>query len=298
MAVGLALMGARGQTATEISTGLKLSAGQSTADVADSFSQILAPLQGNQMLKIANKVYAMKRYHLSGDFAAVATKKFYSEADTLNFANADESAAIINDWVESKTNHLIKNLISSDALSSDTRLVLVNAIYFKGQWLKKFPVDDTQKEPFYTSETESKLVDMMHVKAHFRYGVVPDLDATLIELPYQNSDMSMLIVLPNSRTGLAAVEAKLKTIDLNAVIQTNMYSTEVNVALPKFKIEYEVKLPDVLKKVSSLSLVRFFGKILRDFFWSAFHSDGHDDNVYGFGRFQWTVAGERTAQDL
>lgn len=75
-----------------------------------------------------------------------------------------ESAAVINKWVEDQTNDKIKNLISPDALGVDTRMVLVNAIYFKGLWQHQFKKDRTDKAPFYTSETDSVMVDMMHVK--------------------------------------------------------------------------------------------------------------------------------------
>lgn len=250
MAVGLALMGARGQTAEEMTSGLKLS-GHQRESIADGFHQLLEPFHSSPMLKIANKVYAMKNYQVKADFNEIATKKFHSEAETLDFSENIGSASKINEWVEGKTNNLIKDLISPDSLSGDTRMVLVNAIYFKGFWQHQFPKHNTHKAPFYTSEIDSFEVDTMNVKAHFKYGIFTELEASAIELPYKDSDMSMLIILPNSKTGLSGLEEKLKTVDLADLTQ-KMYSTEVSVSLPKFKIEFQVSLPDVLKKVNNI----------------------------------------------
>lgn len=87
------------------------------------------------------------------------------------------------------------------------------------------------------------------LQAHFRYAEFPELDAKGINLPYKDSDMSMFIILPNRRSGLAQLEAKLKTVNLQD-LQRNMYKSEVEVSLPKFKIEFEVSLVDALRKVS------------------------------------------------
>lgn len=247
MALGLASIGARGKTEQELLTGLKFAGAQRSA-VANSFQQLIEPFQNNPMLKIANKLYVMTGYHVKGEFNEIATKQFHSEAEPINFAAAKPAADNINGWVESKTNNLIKDLIKADSLSSDTRMVLVNAIYFKGFWKHQFPKHATIKAPFYTSETDSVEIDTMHVKEHFRYGEFTELDAKAIEMPYKDSDMSMIIILPNSRTGLSALEDKLQTVNLSE-LSKKMCSVEVTVSLPKFKVEYEISLPEVLKKV-------------------------------------------------
>lgn len=87
------------------------------------------------------------------------------------------------------------------------------------------------------------------MQKRFKYGVFQDLDATAVELPYKDSDISMMVILPNSKTGLPALESKLNTINLSELSQ-NMYSEEVNVEIPKFKIEFSIELNDPLKKVN------------------------------------------------
>lgn len=270
-ALGLAALGATGATYTEMLTGLQLN-GVATGDnesaqrtaVAQQFQKLLAPLQTNPMLKVANKIYVQDTFHVKPAFEAIATRDFFSETQSLDFANAEPSAATINSWVESKTNNKIKDLISKDSLNGDTRMVLVNAIYFKGNWARQFNANNTSPEPFYTSETEHTDVDTMHLTADFRFGRWDSLGATAIELPYKDSDLSMLIVLPNKKDGLGELVAQLKDQDL-AALSKKMRSTEVEVSLPKFKIEYDISLPEVLTKMgmgTMFSDAATFGELL------------------------------------
>lgn len=159
----MTLMGAAGQTANEISKGLKLRKADLSA-VADAFETLIAPLAKNPMLKIANKVYVQNSFPLKDAFKNVVTKKFRSEADPLDFAQAESSAHIINHWVQKQTNNLIKNLISQDQINADTRLLLINAIYFKGLWANQFDASRTAKQPFFTNESTSVDVDMMQME--------------------------------------------------------------------------------------------------------------------------------------
>ena len=266
------MFGAEGQTKQEMLTGLKYPTGYSNEEIAKNFEVFTENVRKTNGLKIgkylycvgvfryrrtqisififpANKIYVMKNYSVKRSFNEIATKSFASEAQSLDFSENQQSAATINGWVEENTNNKIKDLISPDSLSGDTRMILVNAIYFKGFWTYQFKKSDTYKAPFYLNEQDSVQVDFMKTKKHFKYGRLPELDATAIELPYKDSDISMLIILPNSRTGLSALEAKLNTIDLGD-ISSKLYSQEVNVEIPKFKIEFDISLNEPLQKVN------------------------------------------------
>lgn len=250
-AVSLAMFGAAGKTKEEMLTGLKYPVGYSDSNVAKHFEQFTESVRKTNGLKIANKIYVMKGYSTKQSFKDVAVKSFNSDAQDLDFTNSKESADTINSWVEDQTNNKIKNLIAEDSLDGETRMVLVNAIYFKGFWTYQFDPKATYRSSFYLNEEDSVQVDFMRVKKHFKYGLVEKLDATALELPYKDSDISMLIVLPNKRTGLAELESKLHTIDL-AEITSGMRSQEVNVELPKFKIEFDIELNEPLQKVMGL----------------------------------------------
>lgn len=201
-----------------------------------------------EIFNVANKMYVMENYSIKPSFNAIATKSFNSDAQTVNFADNEVAAGKINKWVEDNTNNKIKDLIKADTLDADTRLVLVNAIYFKGFWTYAFNPKDTFKGPFYLDNEKEVTTDFMKIKKYFNYGILQDLDATAIELPYKDSDISMLIILPNSRTGLAGLEKKLATIDLNEVSKS-LYNQEVSVELPKFKIEFDIELNEPLSKM-------------------------------------------------
>lgn len=248
--LSLAYQGAAGNTAQSFATTLKL---QDANVAATGYSNVMQSLNNvqNVTLHIANKIYAKDGYKLKPSFNDIAKSAFYSEVEQVNFADNVNAAKAINSWVEQKTKDKIKDLISPDALDALTRLVLVNAIYFKGNWADKFDPADTKKEPFYLNDQDKIDVDTMHIMKKYRYGENSDLDAKILELPYENREVSMVIVLPNQRNGLKALEAKLASTDITTIVQ-NLYSTQVSVALPKFRIESTIQLNDALKEVNFL----------------------------------------------
>lgn len=244
-------IGANGNTFEQLRKGLHLSADK--AVVANNFHEYYGLLEksvGKSILSIANQIYVMTGYKIQPQFQEVAVKKFMSGIESLNFADAAPSARHINKFVEEKTKDKIKDLIKPDMLNGDTRIVLVNAIYFKGNWEHQFNKDRTYEGDFYIGETEKVPVEFMTIKKKFNYAVLDKLDATALEMKYANSNFSFVIVLPNHRTGLAKLESDLRNYDLGKIVD-DMYEQEVDVTIPKFKVEFEINLNDVLKKVTT-----------------------------------------------
>lgn len=155
--LSLLLQGAVGQTAIDMAEGLKFT--QPPAVVAQSYQTLLAPLQDNPMLKTANKIYIQQNFTTKSEFQLIASRDYYSVVESVNFAQNQAAANTINSWVESQTNNLIKNLISPSLLDGNTRMVLVNAIYFKGIWATPFNTRLTKKSTFY-SETNAPIDTM------------------------------------------------------------------------------------------------------------------------------------------
>lgn len=247
--LALLSQGANANTYEELKKGLHLSGDKTST--ANQFHEYYAALQrsiGQSVLSIANKIYVQNDYKVKEEFHDVAVNKFASEISTLDFGKSSESANEINQFVQEKTNDRIKDLIEPSMINSDTRMVLVNAIYFKGNWKYQFDQRRTIKDDFYTSETQKVPVDMMRMKKHFNYAILSDLDATALEMQYANSNFTFLIILPNNRTGLAALETKLKNYDLSQ-ITARMRFEEVDVSIPKFKVEFKINLNEVLKNV-------------------------------------------------
>lgn len=157
-----ALQGAGGVTLQQMIKGLKFD-GSSTTAIAESYRVALGPLQTSTMLKTGNKIYLQQGYTIRPTFNQIATNNFYSTAQNLNFALNVDAANTINAWVESQTNNTIKNLIPATALNADTRMVLVNAIYFKGNWEKQFNPDHTYPQDFYTNSQTINQIDTMYL---------------------------------------------------------------------------------------------------------------------------------------
>ncbi|KAH8279261.1 hypothetical protein KR026_005089, partial [Drosophila bipectinata] len=249
----MARLGADGETAAQLDQGLGL-ASANVEQIAKSFNQVLATYQDSQILRIANKIFVMDGYSLAPQFEQLLSKEFLSAAQKVNFASSSQAAATINGWVEERTNHLIKDLIPASALNADSRLVLVNAIHFKGNWVHQFPKYATRPDTFHLDNERSIQVPMMSVKERFRYADLPSLNAAALELPYKDSDLSMLIILPNSKTGLPALEEKLRSTPLSVITQA-LQKTQVQVKLPKFKAEFQIELSEVFRK---LGMTRLF----------------------------------------
>ena len=167
--------------------------------------------------------------------------------------NVEKAREEINNWVEKKTNNKIKDLIPPGVLSSDTRLTLVNAIYFKGLWLEQFKQKETFPGSFFVSQNEEIKVEMMHQKAEFKYSESEELACQILEMPYIGKKMSMVIFLPKETHGLAKLEGKMTYDKLNESLSSLMYASldEVEVFLPKFKLTQQFDLNDVLSKMGA-----------------------------------------------
>ncbi|XP_063903041.1 leukocyte elastase inhibitor-like isoform X1 [Zophobas morio] len=245
--LSMAYQGAQGTTAQKFASTLKIP----EAKVArDGYNVIMNHLNSvpNVTLLMANKVYLMEGHTLLPDFSDAVTKSFLSEVQLLNFGANEAAAVTINSWVEEKTNEKIKDLVKKQDLSESTRLVLVNAIHFKGNWMHKFNKEATTMEPFYLNDKDSVDVQMMHMKRKFHYKAVKELEAEILEIPYTNDNLSMVIILPFKRDQILELEKKLATVNFTEIIN-KLWNIEVTVALPRFKIEQTIDLQDSLTKV-------------------------------------------------
>lgn len=242
----MARLGADGDTADEMDRGLQLISSDPKT-LGESFLPLMNAYANSNTTHIANKIYVKKDYALNNEFKS-NLNYFLSSVENIDFNNGPEAAGIINKFVEEKTNNLIKGLIDPSVLDSSTRLVLINAIYFKGKWKTPFLTSNTRQEPFYVNDLNSKDVSMMNIKGDFRHAALPNLDAAVLELPYEGSDLSMIVVLPNKRSGLSELEQRLRNIQLSDITQ-HLSSREVIVKLPKFKAEFSVELKRAFQQV-------------------------------------------------
>ncbi|XP_072936095.1 antichymotrypsin-2-like isoform X1 [Epargyreus clarus] len=249
MVLALLTLGTEDPAHTELLTSLGIPDDDS---IRSSFSLVSSKLKSTKgvTLDVANKVYIKEgKYELNPKLKEDAVKVFDAGFEKINFDDGATAANTINKWVESKTNERIKDLLSSDSLNEDTRLVFVNALYFKGTWQKQFEPHNTIEQPFHIDNEKTVDIPMMYKESEFKYGESEALGAQLLQMFYEGQQASMLIVLPNEITGLDAVMQKLADgHDLLAEVD-HMYETKVQVTLPKFKIETEIDLIEILPKL-------------------------------------------------
>ncbi|XP_052473820.1 leukocyte elastase inhibitor isoform X5 [Carassius gibelio] len=227
--------------------------GQKTEDqIHSSFNKLMSELKkpgAPYVLSLANRLYGEQSYQFVEKFLNDAKKYYEAGLEKVDFKKKSESARVnINKWVEKNTQEKIKDLLPQGSISDLTKLVLVNAIYFKANWEKKFPKEATRDGQFKLNKTRTKPVKMMYQESKFPLGFIPELNSQVLELPYVGKNLSMLIILPNEiqdqTTGLQKLE---KTLTYEKLMEwtkpSKMLQEQVEVSLPRFKMEetYDMK---------------------------------------------------------
>lgn len=248
-ALGMTYGGARGKTAEEMATTLHFSLEQ--ARLHPAFAELDRSLNAQKnrkaRLSVANALWGAKDYGFLPEFLKVTKANYGAGLQELDFRNATEaSRKTINGWVERETQDRIKDLIPEGVLQKDTRLVLTNAIYFKAAWMSQFNPKATKKEDFHVTANKKIAVDMMHQNDTMRF--LDGKTFTVVELPYENYELSMLVFLPKQVDGLADFEKTLTAANLEQW-QKKMAIHSVTLALPKFKITSEFKLKEALSQM-------------------------------------------------
>ena len=197
------------------------------------------PLQ----LNIANAVWAEQTYPFLQNFLDTIALNYGAGIRLADFINQYEAVRKeINDWVSDQTEDKIKDLIPEGVLDSDTRMALVNAIYFKADWLSPFDADSTQDAPFHLLDGSEVTVPTMNQVTFIPYAKGDGWQA--IELAYQGETAAMDIILPDEGR-FEDVESSLDYETASAIL-SGLQPTSVTLALPKFKFESEFGLADQL----------------------------------------------------
>ncbi|NXG56820.1 OVAL protein, partial [Hemiprocne comata] len=217
------------------------------SSLKDMFNQITKQ-SDNYLLSFASRLYAEESYSILPEYLQCVNELYKGGLETISFQTAaDQARQLINSWVESETNGMIKNILQPSSVDSQTEMVLVNAIYFKGMWQKAFKDEDTQAVPFRITEQESKPVQMMHQIGSFKVAEIPSEKIKILELPYASGQLSMLLLLPDDVSGLEQLESAITVEKLIEWTSSNvMEEKNVKVYLPRMKIEEKYNLTSVL----------------------------------------------------
>ncbi|XP_075441944.1 serpin B6-like isoform X1 [Ascaphus truei] len=251
-ALAMVYLGAKGNTAAQMSKVLQLAKAK---DVHTGFQSLICEINKpgtDYLLRIANRLYGEKSFAFIDEFLGSTQKHYHADLQPVDFCGkANESRKEINNWVAQKTEGKIQDLLPDGSVDSLTKLVLVNAIYFKGNWANKFEKEGTREMPFRLSKNTTKPVQMMYKKAKYPMTYIGDLLTKVIELPYVNNELSMVILLPDDiEDGSTGLEKLEKELTYEKFLQwTNpemMDQTQMHLSVPKFKLEDDYDLKSVL----------------------------------------------------
>ena len=249
-ALAMTYEGAKGQTADEMASVLHLPKDDTVrrGGYAGIYSEINKK-DKKYLLSTANALWAQKDYEFLKTYFDISEKYYGGKVTNLDFVKDTENSRItINNWVEQQTNNKIKDLIPQGAIDASTRLVLTNAVYFKGTWVKQFDKKNTQEQDFRVrsgTNVKAQMMSLTGEDAVFNYTETDQ--AQILELPYAGNDLSMIVLLPKG-DDIDSLEASLSAENL-AAWKNSMSKEQVNVYIPKYKFETKYFMTDTLKEM-------------------------------------------------
>ena len=256
IALAMAYAGAKGATAEQMAKVLVIPNDPKTHDAFGATLGLWqswasakvpsAPEAPNQppTLRIANRLFGQKGRPFLPAYLTLVSDKYGAPLEQLDFKTAaDQSRKHINQWVEDRTEKRIKDLLQPPAVTADTRLILVNALYFKADWQDKFEKNQTRDQEFFTTPDKKVKTPMMSQTASYRYAETTDAQA--LELGYLGAPLAMTFLLPKAKDGLSKLEASLTPAALGDILK-KLGPERVQVTLPKLKIESSFSLGKAL----------------------------------------------------
>ena len=251
-AMAMVHAGAKGETKKQMADVLKYSALGGDEALHDAFKALLDDLNSPASaynMSMANRLFGKLGYQFRSEFLNVTEEAFDASLEELDFVN-DASGATehINEWVEEQTKDKIKDLIPDGVIDRMTALVLVNAIYFSGNWVHQFKEDDTKPGPFYTSPGQSVDMPMMYLKKYLKLSEIAEWKCRMLELPYKdNGEVSFFVLLPDEEDGLDYLEERVNIAGIEKAITDTVTNTQVKVYLPKFKLTLTANMKKIFQ---------------------------------------------------
>ncbi|CAH2095254.1 unnamed protein product [Euphydryas editha] len=243
----------RGKTEAEIKSALRLSPYKD--EVRDQLNLYLNALYANTSgvnLQNSNGIFVSNKLKLKKDYEQAIRNIYYSTVTSIDFNNPVYAADTINHWVSEHTKGLIPDLVQSGEINPLSESLLTNALYFKGLWRHAFNPKFTRVGCFYT-EGSCQKVAMMELHEDLNYAFVDNLRAHALELPYEGSRYSMIILVPQERNGLETLIRDLPYMSLPQISQL-MEITSMRLYMPKFTIDYSESMVEPLRKMKITTL--------------------------------------------
>lgn len=253
-ALGIVREGARGMTAQEMQQVMHLPENDSMRkkSFAGAYDEFNARDAG-YILSTANALWVEKNFPLLGNFTSDIEKYYHGAALGVDFeGEIEDTRNTINSWVEERTGGKIKDLISPGDISPQTRIIITNAVYFNGSWVRSFDRNATRKSNFMTGDgriVETPMMESIGRDSRFNYTETADLQA--LELPYQGNRISMIILLPRDND-ISTLEKGL-SLDRLTELKSALKENEVDVYIPKFAFTTKYQMSNNLRKMGMAS---------------------------------------------
>lgn len=235
LAFGMTEAGARGETLAEMRRVLHsgLAPDRQAAALGALSARWNGPLGDGVTARTANRLFGHPRFTFEPPFIALTQALFAAPLERVDFAQVDAARQRINGWVAEQTMDKIRDLLPPGALGADTRLVLVNAMYLRAPWETPFAAYATRDEPFFVDGSTEAPVPTMSRAGRLPIATGPGFRA--VELAYRGDDLAMVVLLPDARDGLGALEAQLTPERLHATFAA-LAPAQVSLRLPRFRV--------------------------------------------------------------
>lgn len=246
-ALAMTYAGARGRTAAQMAKVMHLA--EHGPAIHNALGQLVAKLTAATgdgcELRVANGLWAQQGFRFLPSYLDVLRTGYGAEPNQVDFVDMPEPArAKINAWVEEQTRERIKDLVPPDMITPESRLFLINAVYFLGDWAQPFARQGTRPGPFTRADGRITTVPLMQQTGRFLYAEAPDMQ--VLEMPYVGERLAMTILLPRRHDGLAELEARLSIENL-ALWLGGGHVRQVRTTMPKFRLESTVDLAQPLR---------------------------------------------------
>lgn len=244
IALGMTLNGAEGETFDAIAQTLGYEQARLAPfnQQANQLLRLLKPADAEVIIHSANGLWVQRGFELKPDFLRALLTHYESRVETVDFMKPDAAAEQINRWVAEQTKEMIDKLFEADTFDSQTRLALVNTLYFEGKWQTPFPKETTKDAPFYLEDGKTKQVPMMRLSQRLPYLKGDGFEA--VALPYGEGDYQFYLFLPEKGRKVAQLREQF-TPEKWAQWMSAFRPTEGDLQMPRFKVEglYDLKLP-------------------------------------------------------
>lgn len=247
-ALEMTLLGAKGNTAAEMIRTLHLPQNDlARAGIAALYQMFQAdPATAGYTLSTANRLWVSENFSVLAEFIRKAHELVGADPERVDFGMPEQAAGLINHWVSEQTHGKIPTIITPAMITPLTRLILTNAIYFKGDWASAFTAASTREAAFQDSAEHISSVQMMYQRNYFGYYEQQGPDGyQALSLPYKGGELDMLLILPTAPT-LENFLPKFKS-ELYDQMTSHLANLDVQLYLPRFKLEESYDLIPVLQ---------------------------------------------------